>query len=176
MPGADYNVIANDLENINFSAGRLGRLDTNEMWKLLQRFDIDTAEMPIFEAWLEMALATGAIPLPLAKFDKFNQPHFTGRRWAGVDPIKETQAAVLAIQNKLMSYTRWYDDNGWDLEEEWMQMAEEQMLAEELGIELPQIPQTESGAAAQSTDEGTDEQPAKKPAGKSRLNGHAQAA
>lgn len=177
LPGADYNVIANDLENINFSAGRLGRLDTNEMWKLLQRFDIDVAERPIFEAWLEMALATGAIALPLAKFAKFNQPHFSGRRWAGVDPIKETQAAVLAIQNKLMSYTRWYDDNGWDLEQEWMQIAEEEMLAEELGIMLPQPPPVPGAAPAPSQDaeeeaEGEDAPPKKKPAEKSRLNGN----
>lgn len=173
LPGADYNVIANDLENINFSAGRLGRLDTNEMWKLLQRFDIDVAERPIFEAWLEMAMMSGAIPLPLAKFEKFNKPLFSGRRWAGVDPIKETQAAVLAIQNKLMSYSQWYDDNGRDLEESWGEISEEEMLAEELGIELPQP----EGAQPETTDEEDPEEkdPEEKPAkngSKSRiLNG-----
>ncbi len=171
MPGADYNVIANDLENINFSAGRLGRLDTNELNKLIQRFDIDTAERPIFEAWLEMALASGAIPLPLAKFEKYNQPHFSGRRWAGVDPIKETQAAVLAIQNKLMSYTRWYDDQGWDLEEEWMQIAEEQMLAEELGIVLPVDPGALPPDHPSLQDDDEEDKPKKKPK-EEKANGH----
>lgn len=137
MPGADYNILANDLEGISYSAGRLGRLDSNELWKLLQKFDIETAEQAIFENWLEMALATGAIKLPLLKFEKYNQPHFSGRRWAGVDPVKETTAAVLAITNKLMSFSKWYDDQAWDLEETWMEIAEEQMLAEELGIQLP---------------------------------------
>jgi lambda family phage portal protein len=172
LPAADYNVLGNDLEGINFSAGRLGKLDANEMWKLLQRFDIDTAERPIFEAWLEMALATRAIPLPLAKLEKFNKPHFTGRRWAGVDPIKETQAAVLAITNKLMSYSRWFDEQGQDLEEVWMEIAEEQMLAEELGIELPKP----EGAQPEPTDEDEDDEdePKKKPKEEARkhLNGN----
>jgi lambda family phage portal protein len=170
LPGADYNVIANDLENINFSAGRLGRLDTNEMWKLLQRFDIETAERPIFEAWLEMALISGAIPLPYAKINKFNKPHFTGRRWAGVDPIKETQAAVLAIQNRLMSYSQWFDENGKDLEEVWMEIAEEQMLAEELGIELPQ-PEGAQAEASDAADDGDETPPKKKPNGTKHRNG-----
>lgn len=172
LPGAEYSVMANDMENVNFSAGRLGRLDSNEMWKLLQRLDIDKAERPIFEAFLEMALAVRAIPLPLSKFAKFNKPHFTGRRWAGVDPIKETQAAVLAIQNRLMSYTRWYDEQGWDLEEEWMQMAEEEMLAEELGIELPK-PEGAQPPAEEKDDEDDEETPPKKePKGRHGTNGH----
>lgn len=168
LPGADYNVIANDLENINFSAGRLGRLDTNEMWKLLQRFDIENAERPIFEAWLDMALLTGAVPLPYAKFDKFNKPHFSGRRWAGVDPIKETQAAVLAIQNKLMSYGQWYDEQAQDLEETWEEIAQEEMLAEELGITLPSALELQIAMAASSPSDDEDK-PKKKPADK--MNG-----
>lgn len=177
LPGADYNVIANDLENINFSAGRLGRLDTNEMWKLLQRFDIDVAERPIFERWLERALAVGAIKLPLAKFKKYNCPHFSGRRWAGVDPIKETQAAVLAIQNRLMSYSRWYDDQGWDLEEEWETIAQEEMMAEEFGIKLPgQLEAELAMAAAESAneDEGEEKKPVKKANGRQATHVHSQ--
>jgi lambda family phage portal protein len=176
LPGADYNVIANDLENINFSAGRLGRLDTNEMWKVLQRLDIDIAERPIFERWLERAMAVKAIKLPLAKFKKYNCPHFSGRRWAGVDPIKETQAAVLAITNRLMSYSRWYDDQGWDLEEEWETMAQEEMLADELGIKLPGQLEAElamaTAEAANADDEEDEPKPKKKPAAKKTLNGH----
>jgi lambda family phage portal protein len=173
MVGADYNVVGNDLENINFSAGRLGRLDTNEMWKLLQRFDIDVAERPIFERMIERAIAVRAIKLPLAKLKKYQTGHFTGRRWAGVDPIKETQAAVLAITNKLTSYSRWYDENGMDLEEVWTEIAEEQMLADELGIKLPgQLEAELALAAAEGGDEEDEPKPKKKPTAKKALNGH----
>lgn len=165
LPGADYNVIANDLENINFSAGRLGRLDTNEMWKLLQRFDIDVAELPIFRRFLERAIAVRGINLPLVNLKKYDKAHFTGRRWAGVDPIKETQAAVLAITNKLTSYSRWYDEQGMDLEEVWTEISEEQMLAEELGIDLtPELTMAEakSPSEEEEDEEGNLKKPAKK--------------
>jgi hypothetical protein len=126
----DYNVLFNDLKNINFSAGRLGRLDTNEMSKMLQRFDIDTAERPIFEAWLEMALITGAIPLPFTKekFAKFNKPLFQGRRWAQVDEVKAVNSAALAFANKFSSRNRECAEEGIDFEENAIELAEEEML------------------------------------------------
>lgn len=168
MVGADYNVIANDLENINFSAGRLGRLDTNEMFKLLQRFDIETAERPIFEAWLDAALMSGAIPLPYEKFDKFNKPNFSGRRWAGVDVLKEINAAAIAIEKKMMSYSQWFEEQGQDLEEVWEDIAEEQMIAEELGIELPK-PEGAMGAQSWEEEEEGEEKP--KPKNGAKHNG-----
>ncbi len=135
MPAGDYNTIFNDLENINFSAGRLGRLDTNEMSKMIQRFDIDVAEQPIFEAWLEMALVTGAIALPLQKYDKFNKPVFQGRRWAQVDEVKAINAAALRIANKLSSRNRECADEGIDFEDNAFELAEEEMLLQSLGLE-----------------------------------------
>jgi len=136
MPGADYNVLANDLENINFSAGRLGRLDTNEQTRLLQRFDIDIAERPIFEAWLEMALITGAIPLPLGKIGKFNQPHFRGRRWKQVDEVKEVTAGALRVANQMSTRTREIEDTNSDedFEDIIFKLAEEEMLLAQLGL------------------------------------------
>lgn len=135
LPGADYNTIANDLENINFSAGRLGRLDTNEMSKLIQRFDICKAEIPIFEAWLEMSLVTGAIPLPLAKFEKFNRPHFQGRRWAQVDEVKAETASGMRIANNKSSWGAECDMDGVDFEEMIFEKAENMMTMEALGVD-----------------------------------------
>lgn len=135
LPGADYNIIGNDLEGISFSAGRLGRLDSNEMWKLLQAFDIRSAEVPVFERWLEMALTTGAIPLPRERYRKFNKPVFTGRRWVGVDPVKEANASAIAIANKLTSRTRVCAENNDDWEEIVFELAEEKMLLESLGMD-----------------------------------------
>lgn len=134
LPGADYNIIFNDLANINFSAGRLGRLDTNEINKMLQRFDVETAERPIFEAGLEMALIIGAIPLPLSKYAKFNKPHFQGRRWEQVDETKAIQAAALRIANKLSSRGKECAERGIDFEDNAFELAEEDMFLEQLGL------------------------------------------
>jgi len=134
MPGAAYSVIGGDYANINFSAGRLERLMYTEEWKLLQRNDIDVAERPIFEAWLEMSLITGAIPLPLAKYNKFNKPRFQGRRWDGVDPIKDATSAALRVANHISNLTIECADRGLDFDDVAIQRAEEKIVLNELGL------------------------------------------
>jgi lambda family phage portal protein len=169
MPGANYNIIANDLEGVNYSSGRLGMLDERELWKLIQKFDIEVAERPIFENWLYMSLLVGAITLPLAKFDKFNKPVFRGRRWAWVDPLKEVQANALQVANKFISRTRVIEDSDVDadFEEVLFELAEEEMLMEELGIDTmpvigkPGQPTKPAPDAADTEDpaDGTDGSP-----------------
>ena len=173
LPGSNYASMANDYESINFSAGRLDRLSYTEDWRLLQRFDIETAERPIFEAWLEMSLATGKIPLPLSKFKKFNQPHFQGRRWEGVQPMEETQAALLRIANCLTSRTKTVaEQDGRDFEELLEEIVTEQMLMEEYGLSSIVTNLTSSVQAAQqhendeqSTEASGDGGEGRKPAG-----------
>lgn len=166
MPGANYNIIANDLEGVNYSSGRLGMLDERELWKLIQKFDIEIAERPIFEAWLEMSLMTGAIPLPLAKFDKFNQPIFRGRRWAWVDPQKEVDANASQVENKFISRTRVIEDSDVDADFEQIifELAEEEMMMEELGLTvqpMKQQPQGKNGSKPNGSEE-EEETPARK--------------
>jgi len=165
MPGGDYNILASDLENINFSAGRLGRLDTNETSMLIQRFDIDTAERPIFEAWLEMALITGAVPLPFAKVKKFNKPVFQGRRWKQVDEVKAANAAALRVANNLSSLSRENADLSQDFEEIAFERAEEKMLLESLDLPFEQTcdPRaTAADMAEEATEPPVTPPPAKK--------------
>lgn len=171
MPGSDYNTLAADLENINFSAGRLGRLGTNDTLELLQSFDIEKAETTIFEKWLYNALVTGAIPLPLAKFDKFNKPVFQGRRWDQVDEVKAVTAAALRVANNLSSLQRECANEGVDFDEIVMERAEEKMMLEEMGLSAQMTVETPIPAQpAEDTASGEDDpaQIPKKPAKKAR--------
>ncbi|MCH2379769.1 MAG: hypothetical protein MK236_10155, partial [Pedosphaera sp.] len=47
-------------------------------------------------AWL-----SGAPNLPAAKYDKFSAIEWKPRRWQWVDPLKDTQADVIAADNQL---------------------------------------------------------------------------
>ena len=163
MPGANYSTMANDYEAINFSAGRLQRLDTNETNMLLQEFDIAYAEQPIFEAWLEMALTTGAIPLPLAKFDKFNNKTFTGRRWQGVDDVKENTADALAVANKFTSRTRVCAGRGRDFEEVLFELAEEEMLISSFGLKTETTAENPTPPAPEDDEDDAEEEPEEEP-------------
>jgi capsid protein len=125
-------------------------MDVREFYKWLQVCDIDMAERPIFEAWLEMALANGAIPLPLTKFDKFNQPAFQGRRWDSVQPIDDIRADRLAVEGNLNSRTRLLAEAGRDFEEVIEELAMEKVIIEEAGLQI--MPVKVSNDAASETE------------------------
>lgn len=166
LPGANYNIIANDLQGVNYSSGRLGMLDERELWKLLQDFDIKKAETPTFQNFLYMALLTGVpdangtptIRLPLAKIDKYNKPKFRGRRWAWVDPMSEVQANALAIANKLTSRTRVVEDS--DSEEDFetilFQLAEEEMMLSDFGMDAFAVVTGKPAVPAKPAPDNTD--------------------
>lgn len=158
MPGADYNAIANDLEGISFSSGRLGRLDVNKCALLLQNFDIETAERPIFEAWLENSLFTGAVPLPVGKYDKFNKPVFQGTREHQVDEVKEANASAIRIANLLSSRTKECADDGVDFMENLMEIAEEHIACEEFGIN-PDTTANKTPAQTEDKEDGDEDKP-----------------
>jgi capsid protein len=127
-----------------------------------------------------MALTTGAIPLPLAKFDKFNNKTFSGRRWQGVDPQKDMTASALAVANKFSSRTRECAARGLDFEEVLFELAEEEMLITSFGlktettVESPSTPATaeedeKDEKDEKDSDEPKDKKPKRKKAAANRL-------
>lgn len=107
--GVAYNSLGNDLEGVNFSSIRSGVLEEREEWMVIQQWLIASALVPIYEDWLQWALLAGAIKLPngsalpAGKVDKFRAHSWQARRWAWVDPMRDVQASVIAIQNHLAS-------------------------------------------------------------------------
>lgn len=184
MPGASYSALSGDYESINFSAGRLDKLGTNDSCEMLQMFDIDIAETVISERLLEMSLAVGAIPLPLSKFDKFNKPVFSGRRWPAVDEIKSETASAMRITNNKSSWGIECALDGKDFDEVLMDKAENLMAMEQLGIspsttvdqsttqtDEPEEEDAEEDEGTDATDENKPK-PKKKPEKKFPVNGN----
>lgn len=164
--GVSYNSLANDLEGVNFSSIRSGVLEERDEWMVLQGWFIEQVLDPIFDAWLRMALATGALTqtgakgasaLPIAKRDKFAQRIWMPRRWGWVDPLKDVQATVLAIQNNLETLTDANARNGVDIEDVFATRQRERELAAQYGIDLspaaaPSKPGVEKPAADDAED------------------------
>lgn len=107
--GVAYNALANDLEGVNFSSIRSGTLEERDGWMMAQDEIIEMFCEPIYSAWLDSALLAGAIlmpngsALPASKRQKFMAHEFQGRRWQWVDPLKDINASVVAIENGLAS-------------------------------------------------------------------------
>lgn len=134
--GLSYPTFTGDLADVNFSSIRAGVLEEREEWKYLQALIIDDLCTPVFDSWLETVLTTKKVPLPLEKMEKFNAPQWTGRRWPWVDPEKDMQATLLAIDNGMASKTEVVNDQGKDYEDVLQDIKAEQELEKKFGVEL----------------------------------------
>jgi lambda family phage portal protein len=143
-----YHTLSGDLTDVNFSSIRSGTLDERELWKMLQGWYVSAAKEAIVEKWLARALLFDAElkRLPYAKFEKFNSPVFTGRRWDWVDPQKDVNAATAAVALGIKSRAQVIRDQGNDPEQVWAELEHEQSL----GLTVP----TPGSANTQSNKEG----------------------
>lgn len=93
-----YNVLANDLEGVNYSSIRQGVLSERELWKLVQSWFIDDFETELFKAWLPQAILSGELgQFSIADLPRLSHVEFSGRRWTWVDPVKDVMAAEREI-------------------------------------------------------------------------------
>lgn len=150
--GASYNALANDLQGVNYSSLRSGLLIERDRWKVVQKHVAEDFMQPIFEEWLSMSLLTGALKLGSRDAERYSTGKWIPRGWQWVDPYKETQAAVMGIAAALQTRDQVIADRGGDYEEVFEQLAEEDKVAEQFGIELhadlPARPSTQNNPAA----------------------------
>jgi len=141
-----YFVLANSLENVNYTSSRTGLLEERDGWKREQQWFIENVLEPIYEDWLETSMLNNAIKLngganiPVTKLDKFISAYkFYGRRWQWVDPLKDTQANVLMIANKLTTHTQVLAEQGVEYEDILSELKREKELREIYGIEENEV-------------------------------------
>jgi lambda family phage portal protein len=136
-----YHALSNDLTSVNYSSIRQGALEDRSMYQLYQQFVIDHFINPIFKSWLEMAISTGYINLPIAKYDKFARAiSYIPRSFAWIDPLKEMQSNILGLQNGTVTYADISANYGRDVEELFEQHQKEVELAKQYGIEIAYQP------------------------------------
>lgn len=138
--GVSYFSLANDLEGVNYSSGRLGSLEDREAWKALQNWTVDAFCKPVFNQWIKSALLTESIkvagrPLKASKLEKFSRVSWQPRRWAWVDPQKDINAATTAIEHNIRSTSDVIREQGRDPEEVWQEITRERKRWKELDIE-----------------------------------------
>lgn len=135
--GVSYTSLANDLEGVSYSSIRQGSLEDRDFYKTLQQFMIQHFVEPVFREWLTQAMTTTSVSLPITKYDKFAEAvEFRARGFAWVDPQKEIDAAVTAMNNGIMSMQDVANQYGRDVEETFEQIAMETELAKEYGVNL----------------------------------------
>lgn len=135
--GVSYHSLANDLTQTSYSSIRQGAIEERDFYKTLQRFMIDHFVMRVFREWLGQVMTNGVVNLPINKYDKFaGAAEFRPRGFQWVDPQKEINAQVTAIQNGLLSHQDVAAVYGRDVEEVFAQIARDKQTASEYGLTM----------------------------------------
>jgi len=159
--GVSYNSLANDLEGVNYSSIRAGLLEERAEWMGLQNWLIESLHEPVFHEWLELSLLAAALKmpngsaLPAVKLDKFSAVEWKPRRWQWVDPKKDLEAKVLAIEKGLESRRSAISEQGGDIEDVFADIAADEQLAETYGLSFP-TDANQANAEAQNDGEEED--------------------
>lgn len=156
-----YHSLANDLEGVSFSSIRSGTLEERDRWAADQAWFIDAFLEPVYAAWLQMSLISGAIKmpngsaLPASKIDKFSAHEFMGRRWDWVDPKNDMEAKILSVRAGLISPQDLSAQMGYDFEDTLRKIKVAQDLAAANGVMLTAYEATPGAVQANTSTQNT---------------------
>ena len=111
----------------------------------MQQWLIEQLMQPIFDGFLPMALLTGALVLDSRDPARFNAGAWLPRGWRWVDPLKDSQGAIIDIASCLDSPQRIVAERGDDIEEILEERAEFEKMAKAHGIEVNLSPPNRPG-------------------------------
>jgi lambda family phage portal protein len=131
--GVMYNTLAGDLEGISYSSARFGRDIEIEQWRGLQTFYADHLLQDIVTAWLPFGILTeNVVGVLMSQKDLIvKNTRWKGRGWPYVDPAKEVQSTLNAIDGGLTTRRIELEERGLELEEVYDELAEEEELEKE---------------------------------------------
>ena len=144
--GLPYHLVTGDVRQANYSSlraelvefrRRIGQLQHGVMAHQLCR--------PIWRRWLETAVLSGALDTdPTA----LRPVQWIPPRWDWVDPLKDIQAQVLAMEAGITSRRKVVEATGYDIEEVDRENAADAARVKELGLSYKTSPGETQGARA----------------------------
>lgn len=159
--GATYEQITGDLKGVNYSSIRAGLLDFRRKCEQFQRnIIIQQFCMPAIRRWLDEAVMAGVLSLP--GYAKDPSPYLNVQwatpAWPWVDPLKDGQAAQVAVRNGFTSREAIVAEQGEDVVAIDTQQASDNQRADELGLVYDSRPdQVLIGRESNPTEEAPEE-------------------
>ena len=97
---------------------------------------IESFHQRVFETWLDLAVLSGALNLPLYETDpdRYRQVRWMPRGWSWVDPQKEITALREAEMAGYVTKAQIIAESGGDIEEVFNQRRRELDMADEMNL------------------------------------------
>ena len=166
--GVSYEQLSRDYTNTNYSSARAAMTET---WKYMQsrkKFVADKFASIVFRLWLEEAINNDQLtsfPKSMApmlytkgvlnlKFQAISRADWVGASRGQIDELKETQAAVLRINNGLSTAEDELARLGKDFRKVYRQLAREQKMRKFYGLMFAASDPSVLALAAEPTDTG----------------------
>ena len=152
--GLEYACFANDWGGVSFSSVRAGTIAERDHWRILQAQFIEQVASPVFRAWLASFLKYRlSSPYVPADFDRLAEHEFRGRTWEWVDPMKDVNAAALAVDRGWKTDAQIAADYGTDFEENLAEAKRLKKKKEAAGILTKPLKAEGTAATGKETDE-----------------------
>ena len=141
--GVEAHELAKNYSDVSYSAARAALLSVWRTYRTRRNRIISQFAMPFFGAWLEEAVAIGAVPLPPGVTDFLAARPYLVRgtfiAWGKpmIDPLKERQAQQLGMQMGVETMEEVCAEEGQNWRDNLDQLAYEQRYRAQLGLPDP---------------------------------------
>lgn len=149
--GLPYHLVTGDVRQANYSSLRAELVEFRRRVEQLQHGVIaHQLCRPVWARWLETAVLSGALDLPdFARSPARYRPvNWIPPRWDWVDPLKDIQAQVLAMEAGIVSRRKVVEATGYDVEEIDRENAADAKRAADMGLNYRTSPGETQGARA----------------------------
>ena len=163
--GVPYAELSADLNRTTYASSRAGLLAFRAEVEAFQHAVLVFQFLrPIYQRWLRLAVLAGAVPLSATEFlaDRIALSRFKAivPRAPWVDPLKDRQAAALAVANGYISRDDVIEAEGYDPEETDLRIKASNERAEALGLDFtPTSKVPADGTGGTPAPEPADQQP-----------------
>lgn len=136
--GLSYELMSRDFNTSSFSSARQGMLEDRKTFEPMQEFMAAHLCAPIYREWMDLCVMAGSLDIPdyFEHREAYQTVEWVTPGWSWIDPQKEVQADIAAIQNGGKTLAQWCAERGYDWREQLEQMALEKKTAEAMGLKL----------------------------------------
>lgn len=152
--GVSYNLLANDLEGVNYSSLRHGTLEDREFFKMVQTWIVDHFHKEVFSGWVQHVIDFGVYSFGGASAESIiDCCKWLPRGWDWIDPLKEAKAQDTQLKNGTTTYQRILANQGQDYKESFEQSAREKELMKDLGLTVSETEEVSQGEESEKESE-----------------------
>lgn len=137
--GVPYFLLMANWKAVNFSSSRGGLGEFRERIRGYQSFIATTLCRRVFHAWLRSAMMRGRIVLTSDEFREVQNPAWQARGFDYIDPMKDINADVLKLQNRLATPSEILLERGVDYVDFLERWDSDKALAAAKGIDIEAI-------------------------------------